>query len=45
MLGNSGGDTEEDVGSEKKDMVDGDIDDVMDYSQPHRKPPIHNEKT
>ncbi|TYH97570.1 hypothetical protein ES332_A12G251700v1 [Gossypium tomentosum] len=44
MLGNSGGDTEEDVGSKEKDMVDGDIDDVMDYSQPHRKPPIHNEK-
>ncbi|KAK8538100.1 hypothetical protein V6N13_096113 [Hibiscus sabdariffa] len=24
--------------------VNGGIDDVMDYSQPHRKPPIHNEK-
>ena len=43
MLGNSGGDTEEAVDSKEKDNV-GDID-VMDYAQPHRKPPIHNEKT
>ncbi|XVE65062.1 hypothetical protein DITRI_Ditri07aG0152300 [Diplodiscus trichospermus] len=42
MLGNSGGDTEEAVDSKEKDNV-GDID-VMDYAQPHRKPPIHNEK-
>ncbi|XVF13354.1 hypothetical protein REPUB_Repub08aG0201400 [Reevesia pubescens] len=43
MLGNSGGDTEEAVDSKENDNVKGDID-VMDYAQPHRKPPIHNEK-
>ncbi|XWS61973.1 hypothetical protein CRYUN_Cryun07bG0170800 [Craigia yunnanensis] len=42
MLGNSGGDTKEAVDSKEKENV-GDID-VMDYAQPHRKPPIHNEK-
>ncbi|XVF10814.1 hypothetical protein REPUB_Repub07fG0216000 [Reevesia pubescens] len=36
MLGNSA------VDSMERDNV-GDID-VMDYAQPHRKPPIHNEK-
>ncbi|XP_022732512.1 uncharacterized protein LOC111286669 [Durio zibethinus] len=42
MLGNSAGDTEEAVGSKEKENV---VDiDVMDYAQPHRKPPIHNEK-
>ncbi|KAK6251130.1 hypothetical protein QQP08_012040 [Theobroma cacao] len=42
MLGNSAGETEKAVDSKEKDNV-GDVD-VMDYAQPHRKPPIHNEK-
>ncbi|XVF52636.1 hypothetical protein PTKIN_Ptkin05aG0034200 [Pterospermum kingtungense] len=42
MLGKSGGDAEEAVGSKEKENVR-DID-VMDYALPHRKPPIHNEK-
>ncbi|XVE57677.1 hypothetical protein DITRI_Ditri04bG0108700 [Diplodiscus trichospermus] len=43
MLGNAGGDTEKAVDYKEKDKLKGDID-VMDYAQPHRKPPIHNEK-
>ncbi|GMI76368.1 hypothetical protein HRI_001306100 [Hibiscus trionum] len=42
MLGNSDAGAEEALDSKEKDNV-GDID-VMDYAQPHRKPPIHNEK-
>ncbi|KAK6274952.1 hypothetical protein POUND7_004661 [Theobroma cacao] len=38
----SAGETEKAVDSKEKDNV-GDVD-VMDYAQPHRKPPIHNEK-
>ncbi|KAK8680885.1 hypothetical protein V6N13_109823 [Hibiscus sabdariffa] len=41
MLGNSDAGAEEALDSKEKDSV-GDID-VMDYAQPHRKPPIHNE--
>ncbi|KAL4324430.1 hypothetical protein GQ457_11G022840 [Hibiscus cannabinus] len=41
MLGNSDAGAEEALDSKEKDNV-GDID-VMDYAQPHRKPPIHNE--
>ncbi|OMO59679.1 hypothetical protein CCACVL1_24672 [Corchorus capsularis] len=43
MLGNSASDTKEAVDSKEKENV-GDVD-VMDYAQPHRKPPIHNEKS
>ncbi|MBA0826915.1 hypothetical protein Goarm_011728 [Gossypium armourianum] len=42
MLGNSDAGADEALDSKEKDNV-GDID-VMDYAQPHRKPPIHNEK-
>ncbi|KAL5748497.1 hypothetical protein ACOSP7_025539 [Xanthoceras sorbifolium] len=43
MLGySSPHDTEEAVDSKENDVVE-DIE-VMDYAQPHRKPPIHNEK-
>ncbi|XP_021912434.1 uncharacterized protein LOC110826141 [Carica papaya] len=43
MLGNrSGDDTEEAVDSKENDTVEDIV--VMDYAQPHRKPPIHNEK-
>ncbi|KAB2018127.1 hypothetical protein ERO13_D08G190400v2 [Gossypium hirsutum] len=42
MLGNSDAGADEALDSKEKDNVR-DID-VMDYAQPHRKPPIHNEK-
>ncbi|KAH1106368.1 hypothetical protein J1N35_010136 [Gossypium stocksii] len=42
MSGNSDAGADEALDSKEKDNV-GDID-VMDYAQPHRKPPIHNEK-
>ncbi|KAL4384976.1 hypothetical protein GQ457_15G010200 [Hibiscus cannabinus] len=44
MLGGDHTVDHQDLDSNDKDKVDGGIDDVMDYSQPHRKPPIHNEK-
>ncbi|KAJ6718406.1 TRANSMEMBRANE PROTEIN [Salix purpurea] len=43
MLGSAAKDTEEAVRSEENDIAE-DVA-VMDYAQPHRKPPIHNEKS
>ncbi|CAK7355839.1 unnamed protein product [Dovyalis caffra] len=43
MLGSTANDTEEAVQSEESDEISEDVV-VMDYAQPHRKPPIHNEK-
>uniref|UniRef100_A0A6M2EMT6 Uncharacterized protein n=1 Tax=Populus davidiana TaxID=266767 RepID=A0A6M2EMT6_9ROSI len=43
MLGSTANDTEEAVRSEENDIAE-DVA-VMDYAQPHRKPPIHNKKT
>lgn len=42
MLGSTPQDTEEAVNTKENGSVD-DIE-MMDYAQPHRKPPIHNEK-
>ncbi|XP_011018298.1 PREDICTED: uncharacterized protein LOC105121386 [Populus euphratica] len=42
MLGSTANDTEEAVRSEENDFPK-DVA-VMDYAQPHRKPPIHNKK-
>ncbi|PON40629.1 hypothetical protein PanWU01x14_295340 [Parasponia andersonii] len=42
MLGYTPQDTEEAVDTRENDSVD-DIE-MMDYAQPHRKPPIHNER-
>ncbi|KAJ7010921.1 hypothetical protein D5086_001099 [Populus alba] len=42
MLGSTANDTEEAVRSEENDIAE-DVA-VMDYAQPHRKPPIHNKK-
>lgn len=42
MLGSAPHDTEEAPEFKKNDAVDDIV--VMDYAQPHRKPPIHNEK-
>ncbi|XP_012069954.2 uncharacterized protein LOC105632249 [Jatropha curcas] len=42
MLGSVPSDTEEAVESNENDIAEGVV--VTDYAQPHRKPPIHNEK-
>lgn len=40
MLGSAPHDAEETVDSKQTDTVEDVV--VMDYAQPHRKPPIHN---
>ncbi|GMN32731.1 hypothetical protein TIFTF001_003822 [Ficus carica] len=42
MLGSAPQDTEEAVDIKEGDAIEDIV--VMDYAQPHRKPPIHNEK-
>ncbi|KAK9198418.1 hypothetical protein WN944_013602 [Citrus x changshan-huyou] len=42
LLGSPPGNTNEAVDSKENDFVEDAV--VMDYAQPHRKPPIHNEK-
>jgi hypothetical protein len=42
LVGAAQHDTEETVDAMKNDGMDNMV--VMDYAQPHRKPPIHNEK-
>lgn len=42
LLGSPQDDTDEAVDSKENDFVEDTV--VMDYAQPHRKPPIHNEK-
>ncbi|KAJ6714647.1 hypothetical protein OIU85_026177 [Salix viminalis] len=44
MLGSAAKDTEEAVRSDQENDIAEDVA-VMDYAQPHRKPPIHNEKS
>ena len=40
MLGSTSNDAEETVNSKENFVVENIV--VMDYEQPHRKPPIHN---
>lgn len=42
MLESSAHDTDEAVNGKENEVVEDVV--VMDYAQPHRKPPIHNEK-